>query len=273
MEGMTMVRYCFAVVAAATLALAAGQGWLGAEEPKTEVGKGHHWERLATKLGLSDKQKEEIHKIHADFDEKADPVEHQLWSLHHQEREAMRQVLTDEQRAKLPAVFKELRDQELQKIADKLNLTEEQRQKIGKVREEFETKFRELAAQKEKGDNVHRQFRELRHQFIAAVRPELTEEQRAKLPVILREEHRHWRNPEARRETFKAVGEKLGVSAEQKEQLKKIRDEYSPKAEALAAKLKEMHQDEHAAIEKVLTEDQRTKWQELRKSRGLGEEK
>jgi Spy/CpxP family protein refolding chaperone len=268
---MTMLRYRFAVAAAAALALVAGKGWLGAEEPKTEVGKGHHWERLAAKLGLSDKQKEDIHKIHADFDEKADPVEHQLWALHHQEHEAMRQVLTDEQKAKLPMVFKEMRDQELQKIADKLNLTEEQRQKVAKVREEFEKKFHDLAAEKEKGEHVHRKFRELRHQFIAAVRPELTDDQRAKLPVILREEHRHWRNPESRREIFKAVGEKLGVSAEQKEQIKKIRDEYSPKCEALAAKLKDMRHDEHAAIEKLLTDEQRTKWQELRKNRGAEE--
>jgi Spy/CpxP family protein refolding chaperone len=166
-----------------------------------------------------------------------------------------------------------MRDQELQKIADKLGLTEEQRQKIGKVREEYEKKFHDLAAQKEKGEKVHRQFRALRHEFIAAVRPELTDEQRAKLPVILREEHRQWRNPVTRREIFKSIGEKLGVTPEQKEQIKKIRDEYNPKVEPLVTKLKEMHQEEHAAIEKVFTDEQRAKWQELRKSRGLGEEK
>ena len=55
-----------------------------------------------------------------------------------------------------------------------------------------------------------------------------------------------------RRELFKSVGEKLGVSVEQKEQFRKLHDEYDPKVKSLHAELRKLHHAEHAAIEKVL---------------------
>jgi len=259
-----MARFRFAVLVVAGLALAASGDRFLAEEP----GKKHdHLEKLAAKLKLDDKQKEEIRKIHADFEAKADPVEHQLWVLHHEEREAMQKVLTAAQRAQVPEALKGLADQEFQKATAELKLSDEQKAKIGKIREEYEPKFRELAAGKEKGEKVHKQFRELRHQMTGAIRAELNGEQRDKLPIVMREEHRFWRNPESRRELFKALGEKLGVSADQKEQFRKLHDEYESKVKLLHTELKKLHQEEHAAIEKVLTEEQRAKWKELHKGR------
>jgi len=260
---MTMVWHRFAVLAVATLALAAGG--LRAEEPK-EPGKKHdRLEMLATKLGLDDKQKEELRKIHQEFDKKSDPVEHQIWALHHEEHEAIRKVLTDEQRTKAREAMKEMKEKEFEKLATKLGLSDDQKRKISEIREKYEPKFHELAAMKEKGENVHKQFRELRHEFLDAVRPDLTEEQRAKLPILLREEHHYWRNPEVQREHLKAVLDKLDLSAEQKEKIKKIQDEYEPKIKDEVSQLKKLHHEEHEAMEKVLTAEQRTKWQELRK--------
>jgi Spy/CpxP family protein refolding chaperone len=257
-----MVRCRLAVLA--VIVLAAGGGRFVADEP----GKKHdHLERLAAKLKLSDQQKEDIRKIHADFDARTDPIEHQLWVLRHEEREALKKVLTDEQRARMADTLKAMRDAELQKIAGELKLTDEQRQKIGKIREEFEPKFRELAGQKEKGEAVHKQFRELRQQFLTAVRAELTDEQRDKLPAIMREEHRLWRNVEARREHLKALGDKLGLSAEQKDQCRRIHAELDGRVKELATQIRQFHRDEHTAVEKVFTDDQKAMWREWLKGR------
>jgi len=264
MEVLSMVRFRSIAFAVAGLALAANSGRFFAEEPAK---KNEHLEKLAAKLKLDDKQKEQIRTIHADFDAKADPVENQLWTLHHEEREAAHKVLTAEQRARAPEILKGLADQEFQKATAVLKLSDEQRAKVAKIREEYEPKFKEAATGKETGEKAHKQFRELRHQVVAALRAELNDEQREKLPLVLREEHRFWRNPERRRELFKALGEKLDVNAEQKEQFRKLHDEYDPKIKPLHAELKKLHQEEYAAVEKVLTEEQRAKWKELHKGR------
>ena len=169
---------------------------------------------------------------------------------------------------KLPGVLKASRDKEFEALADKIGLTGEQKKKLEEVREENEKKFREAAAQQ--GDEGRRQFRELRREFYAAIGKELTDEQRAKLPGVLRTEYHVWRDPEARREFLKGIGDELGLSAEQKEELKKIRSEYNEKTEKPLADLKQLRQDEHAAVDKVLTAEQREKVQELRKQRESG---
>lgn len=256
------------VMALTLLALAAG-GQLVAEE-KGQPGRRHdRLEALASKLGLSDQQKEEIRKIHADYDKKMDPLEEQLWALHHAEHEAMSKVLTEDQRAKLPEVMKEVMHKELDKMADKLGLTEAQKQKVEKIHEMYAKKFRDLAAQK--GENARHKFHELRSEAMATVGKDLNDEQRARLHSVMREEFHRMHDPAVRREHLKAFADKLGLSAEQKEQVQKVHNEYEQKIEKLAEQLKQLHKDEHAAVEKVLTEEQRTKLRELLKSRGRGE--
>src|SRR5580704_16895003 len=125
MEVITMVRFRFAVLAVAGLVLAANGGRFLAGEKGEPAKKHDHLERLAAKLKLDDKQKEEIRKIHTDFEAKADPVEHQLWVLHHEQREAMQKVLTAAQRAQAPQALKGLADQEFQKATAELNLNDE----------------------------------------------------------------------------------------------------------------------------------------------------
>jgi Spy/CpxP family protein refolding chaperone len=264
--GMTMLRYCLAGLAAVLMVLVVGTGRFTAEDPKGDEGKQHQLhDALAAKLGLVGPQREEIRKIHADFAKEAEPVENQLCTLHHEEFQQMRQVLTDDQQARLPEVLKAMRDKEFQAIGNKLGLSDDQKQRVEKVRDEYAKKFHELMSQKDVGENLHKQFRHLRHQFLAAIVPDLTADQRAKLPILMHQEFRYWHNPEVQREHFKAVADKLGVSAEQKEKLQKICAEYDPKVEKLEGQLRKLHEDAHAAFEKVLTPDQRTKLQELKK--------
>jgi hypothetical protein len=264
--GLDMVRYRLAALAAAVAVLAAGTGKFTAAEPKDEIGKGHdRLEALAAKLGLSNQQKEEMHKIHADFQKQAEPIENQLWALHHAEYRQLREVLKDEQRSCLPEVLKAIREREFQAVAAKLGLSDEQKQQIEKVREDYAMRFHDLIRDKQPGENVHKQFRELRRQFMAAIRPDLNDEQRALLPVIMHEEYRYWHNPEVERAYLKAVGDKLGLTPEQKEKVQKICAESDPKIEKLDAQLKTLHDEEHAAFHKALTPEQRTKLRELRK--------
>jgi Spy/CpxP family protein refolding chaperone len=173
--------------------------------------------------------------------------------------QAVHKVLTDAQRTKLAEDLKGMREKEFAALADKLGLSADQKTKIGKVRGEFEPKFRMLAMSKEKGENVHKQFRELRHEFLEEVRPVLTEEQRGKLPIRMREEHHHWRNAAWRHEHLKEVFDKLDLSADQKDQVKRIHAEYDPKIKAEHEELRKLHHEEHEAMEKVLTDAQRTK--------------
>ena len=258
--------------ALAILALAAG-GSLVADAPKPaeQPAKGHdRLDAMAAKLGLNDQQKEQIRAIHTDFDKKTADLEHQLWTLHHDEHQAMSKVLTDDQRGKLPGILQAARNKELDEIATRLGLTDDQKKKLEAVREEHEKKFQELAA---KGEEGRVQFHELRHVFHEAIGKELTDDQRAKLPGILREEYTEWRDPEKRREHLKAVGDELGLNDDQRGQLKKIHEDFDQKTKEPLAQLKQAREDEHAAVNKILTDDQRQKLEALRKERESGEKK
>lgn len=259
------LHFRFAALAVAVLGLLAAGGAGQADDKAKSATQTDHLDRLASRLNLNDQQKEAIHKIQADYDARVDPVEHRFWRLHREEYEAMKNLLTDTQRAKLPEAFKEMQGKEMMKFATELKLNDEQKQKIASICESFEPKFHELAAQKGQDEDLHKQFRELRHQMIREIRAQLKDDQRDKLPAVVREEHRYWRNPAMRNEHLKALGEKLGVTAEQKMQFRKILDEYDPKVMALHAEMKKLHQEEYTAIEKVLTEQQRTQWKDMHK--------
>lgn len=260
-----MVGHRIVATAFAILALAAGAGRLSAEErKKTESTRPDRLEALATKLGLDTRQKDEVRKIQNDFDKKADPLEQQLWTLHRDECAAMQKTLTAEQRAKLPDAVKAMWENELQKVAPQLRLTDDQQQKLRKIHDEFQPKFFVLVEQK--GADTFRSFCELRVQAIKAMRQELNEEQRALLPSFVRAEFHKLHNPASRREQLQIIADKLGVNKDEREQLQKILTEYDRQMEQPAAQLKQVHREEHAAIEKVLTAEQREKWQTMQKN-------
>jgi Spy/CpxP family protein refolding chaperone len=262
-------------VALATLALVAGVG-LTADPPQANQhargqhagqGHGHHSraDALAKRLGLSDEQKQNIHKIHQEYDQKEDPIEHQIVALHHEEREAMGKVLTEEQRQKARQLLREGMRKEFEKIGSELNLSAEQKEKIGKVRHEYEQKFHQLAS---KGEHKQGQLRDLRREEFHAIRQQLNEEQRHKLPGILRAEFHTWHNSATRHEHMKALADKLDLSSQEKEQLHKIHEEYGHKIHPLVEQLRKVHHAEREAVAQVLTPEQRTKFQELVKERG-----
>jgi Spy/CpxP family protein refolding chaperone len=267
-----MTSHRLAVTALTALALTAGLAIT--TRAYADQSAGTDQERLgawASKLGLNQQQQEKVQKICSDFREKAEPTEEQLWKLSHEEMDAVKGVLTPEQREKLPNAIKAEMTKECRMMADKLGLSDDQRQKINSIREEYEPKFREVCA--DSSETARKKMRELRSEFLADVRRVLNDNQKAKFFGVIREEFHQWRDPAMRHERLEEIADQLGVSSEEKAQIKKIHQEYQPKIERLVSQLKDTFHEERSAIDSVLTDDQRTKahemWQNLGAAAGI----
>src|SRR5262249_10368924 len=167
------------------------------------------------------------------------------------------------------------------------------RRRLGRLCAEYEPKFRGLVAPKQQGEDVgkeqamaiHRRIAELRLEFLAAVESGLTPEQRVRLAAVPREGPGlpafvaedaalvfvlltaglpHFAQPGA----LDALAEKLDLTAGQKKQFQAVAADYGPKIDRAGKQLLELRQEERAAMEKVLTEEQRAKWREMRKAGG-----
>jgi Spy/CpxP family protein refolding chaperone len=260
-----MASHRLLVTALTALALAAAS----AVTARADQPAGTDQERLsawASKLGLNPQQQERVQKVCGDFRERAQPVEEQLWKLFHEEIDAMKGVLTPEQREKLPAAIKTEMGKECRMIADKLGLSEDQREKAQRIREEYEPKFREVCA--ESSETARKKMHELRSQFFGDMRRVLNDDQKAKFFGVLHEEFHQWRDPAMRHERLEEIADQLGVNSDQKAQVQKICAEYKPKIERLTAQIKDIFHEERAAIDNVLTDEQRTKARQMWKDLG-----
>lgn len=233
----------------------------------SDMTKGHEMmSAWANKLGLSDQQKEQVKSICEESKKKADPVEEKLWKEIHEEFAEMKNVLTEDQRQKLPTAIKTVRSKECQEIENKLGLNEDQKQKIARIRNEYEPKFYDVA--QESTEAARKKMHELKSEFFSEIRQVLNQDQKAKLVGVLREEFHQWRNPEVRHERLMEVADQLGVNADEKAQLEKIHAKYQPKVQELFTQLKDVCQQERTSIEKILTDQQRMKAQEMWKDLG-----
>jgi hypothetical protein len=258
-----MFKNANALLASAMLVVAVGGSQaIAADTDARPANNGQKWlDAVGAKVGLSDRQKEEIRTIRTDSKTMKEPLERQLWTLHHEEFQALRNVFTDEQRAKLRDARRAKRDKAFERIAAKLGLNDEQKKQIQKIREEYEPRRRQIYA--EKDGNAWARSRKLRHEEFAAVRGQLTEEQRARLPGALREVYHGRRNAMARRANFKGLAEQLALSTDQKERVREIRADFDQKTRPLASQLRQFFHEEHEAVAKVLTDEQRAKLHEM----------
>jgi len=253
------------VLTALAVLLLAGGNRVSAEKRK-QAAQGHdRLAALAEKLGLSSDQKQQVGKIHHDYDQKEDKVEAQIRHQRHEEFEAVEKVLTPEQRKQVPGLLKAEREKELHQIGAKLHLSDQQKERIHKIRADYDSKIDKAGAGK--GEKASEQVRHLRRQEFAAIRKELNDEQRAQVPGIFREEMRTWRDPAARRQRLKAIADKLGLSEDQRKQIHEIHAKHDPQVHQLHEQLRDLHHQEHEAVSKVLNDEQRQKLQELRKAR------
>ena len=272
MEGIAMVRSVAKI--GLMIALTAGWGSLAAaQETKDRQGQQQQHgmmharlETLTAKLNLNKQQQEAIQKIFTEFDEKTGRLDRQLWTLHDQECTSLIKILTDDQRNKLPAVLKQEREQELNKIAMRLGLTDDEKQRIRAVCEKFEPQFEQLIHQKA-DTNVNR-VHELRHEVLTAVQNALGDEHRGKLPGILREEFQQWHDPAMRSQHLNEIADKLSLNDNQREQARGIIAEFDKQRKEPVAQLHQMQTEERAAVEKLLNDEQRNKLRELLKGGG-----
>ena len=263
-----VARYVFGT-SIALLALVAGINRLAAqEESSRDAARGHEYriDALMDKLGLNDQQREQVRKIRTDFDKKEEPIEKQLWTLHQEECQALQSTLNEQQRKELPNIMRDAWNKEFQKVAEKLNLTSDQKQRVEKIRDEYQPKF--MALMQSKGsEDAFKQFHDLREQAHKQVREVLNDDQRARFPTILREEFHKWHEQAFRQQFVKDLAQKLGLSNDQRDKLQKECADSNKKIEQTAGQLKKLHHEEFAAMEKVLTADQRQKLEQWEKSK------
>ena len=257
-----MVWQRLAVTAFTILALASGSVLPSQAEEKQPLGKGSdRLDALARKLNLSDAQKEKVKKVYADFDKKAAPLIRQLCTQRDEEWQALQNALDEGQREKLKEVLKAQAAKELQSIAQKLNLSEKQKEKVEKIRQDFWKKFLNLSIKK--GENMAREYRELHMDVVLAGRQALTPEQCTKLHAIQKQDFDDWHDFIYRPDHLKALGEQLGLSAEQLKQLQEACASHERKLEKPRTQIKDLCKEECAALDKVLTAEQKTKLHEV----------
>jgi len=255
------------VAGMAVALLFVGASFANAQANANAQGKKHDFAAaLTAKLGLNNQQAEEVRKICTEFDAKKEPIEEQLFVAHHEARAEMQKLLTDEQRAKAPQVIKQEKERELQSIAAKVGLTDQQLKQVEGTLSQFHNKFQELSGQKP--EDVRKQFHELKREVCAAVGKDLNDEERIRLAGVMREEFQHWQQPGFKREHVRAFEDKLGLTAEQKTKADKIIADCEKASEKPIAQLKEMCQQEREAIAKVLSNEQKTQLNQIMKSRG-----
>jgi hypothetical protein len=259
-EGMISRRIGCALVGLAALVMI---GPLQGDEPKASS-RGHCvLNALAQKLGLSDEQIKQVRHLHDAYDKKSEPLREEISKLRHEQHQAIKEVLTEQQRAEMPTVMHAEVKKALQEVASKLGLSEEQQQKAQKIAKEYQAKCDEVM--KEKTPD-HARMHALKIEGFEAFCGVLTDEQRVKLPGVLKEEMEIWHTPNAQGNLRSDIADRLQLSADQRKSIEKICSEFGPKIEKKKEQFRQIWKDEHAAVEKVLTEAQRTQFRELLKT-------
>jgi protein-disulfide isomerase-like protein with CxxC motif len=217
---------------------------------------------MARELNLSDRQKQQVKQIYADFDRKANPLIRQLCTNREEEWQALQNVLNEGRRAKLNEVLKAEAAKEMQSIAQKLNLSEEQKERVEKIRKDFWKKFQNVCTQK--GENMAREYRQIYMEAVGAARQVLTPAQFAKLSAIQRQDfHEGLHDFAVRPAHLKAMAEQLGLGADQLNQMKQHCASCEKKRQRPEAEFKQLCKEECAALDMVLNAEQRAKLQHI----------
>jgi protein-disulfide isomerase-like protein with CxxC motif len=216
---------------------------------------------LARELSLNDRQKQQVRQIYADFDRKANPLIQQLCTHRDEEWQALQKILSEGGRAKLNEALKAQEAKELQSIAQKLNLTEEQKERVEKIRKDFWKKFQNVCAQK--GENMAREYRHAYMEAVGAAREVVRPGQFTKLSAIQKEDFHEGHDFAVRQAHLNAMADQLGLSADQRNQIKQHCATCEKKCEQPQAEFKQLCKEECAALEKVLNADQRAKLHQI----------
>jgi hypothetical protein len=245
-----------AVTAFVVLALASGY----VLPVQAQEGNAFSLDAVARKLNLSDQQKQQLEQIYADFDRKAEPLIRKLCKQRDEEWQGLQNVLSEDQRTKLKEVLKAQAAKELQSVAQALNLSEEQKKRVEKIRQRFWKKFLDLSIQD--GEHMARKYREICMEAVAAGHEVLTPEQRAKLPAVQRQDFEEWHDFIFRQDHLKELGQQLGLSDAQLSQLQKVCAAHEKNLEQAKAQLKQCCGEGCGALQRVLNAEQRARFHE-----------
>jgi len=234
-------------------------------------------EAAADRLGLSQEQRDKIKEIRSSRAEQCKALRDERRALLQEELKAIGSILTPEQRDKVKE-FAEDREERredrleqadqagrtglprfaaaratlaerIEAAAEKLGLTSEQRKKIGSA----------TASQAEQHADLRNKVREANEEEFKAIAAVLTPEQREKARQTV--ESRVLRAVAAMSiaDRLDALGDKLGLSADQRRQIAKSRAQFADQYRALRSDRRELLGEELKAIAAVLTPEQRDK--------------
>ena len=227
-------------------------------------------EAAAEKLGLSSDQREQIKKALSSHADRHAALRAKCREACKEEFKEVAAVLNPDQREKAHAIIemrvaraaaaKSVADR-LEAVADKLGLTAEQRRKIEESRAPLAGKFRALRSQR----------RELLQQELKTIAAILTPEQREmvkdfaddRVAIVEGSESNVIEAAKALKETIaerlEALGDKLGLSAEQRAEIRAVQASFADKFKAQRDQRKALRQEELKSLQGLLTPEQREK--------------
>jgi Spy/CpxP family protein refolding chaperone len=229
-------------------------------------------ESAAEKIGLTSEQRQQIIKTLSSHADRHAALKARCRDACEEEFKEIAAVLTPDQRPKAreyiemrvarAAAAKSVADR-LDAVADKLGLSADQRRKIEKVHSQFAAKYRELRSNR----------RELLQQEMKTIGAILTPEQRDMVKdfcedrVVTIEFVASGRDAaetanalkETIAERLEAFGNKLGISADQRAEIRAAHETFTDKFKAQRDQRKAVRQEELEALEGILTPEQRDK--------------
>jgi Spy/CpxP family protein refolding chaperone len=270
----------------AALFLATGSAVLAQEEkpfsPALEQLRETVPERLQTvadELGLTPEQRTKIRAAHAAFADKFEALRTARRELLQSELEAIRDVLTPEQRDQAKGLVEDLKEaakepgakrdwpevrplrdalsERIQSAAEHLALTADQRQKIREMHTPFAEKYRANRAER----------RNLVEAELKTIAEDLTPEQRNKARHYVEGRMVHAALAQSVAERLRTAADKLGLTDEQRGKIRETHGSYVDKYRALAHDRRALLHDELKAIGEQLTSDQREKARDLLEDR------
>jgi Spy/CpxP family protein refolding chaperone len=230
---------------------------------------------VADTLGLTDEQRTKIREAHAAFADRFQALRTQRRELLQSELEAIRDVLTPEQREAVKGFVEDLREaarepgaprdwpevaplrdalaERVQAADEKLALTPEQKTKIRDLHAPFAEKYRAQRAER----------RELVESELKAIAEGLTPEQRERARRYI--EGRMVRAAVVRSvaERLQVAADPLGLTDEQRRKIREIHAGFRDKFRALADGRRALLHDELKAIGGQLTSDQRDRVRDI----------
>jgi Spy/CpxP family protein refolding chaperone len=230
---------------------------------------------VADKLALTPEQRTKVREAHAAFSDKFQALRTQRRELLQSELDAIRDVLTPEQREAAKGFVEDqigaaretgakrdwpevcpLRDalaERIQAAAEKIALTPEQRTKIREMHAPFAEKYRAQRAER----------RNLIEAELMAIAEVLTPEQREKARRHVEGRMVHAHVVQSVAERLRTAADKLGLTEEQRTKIRETHAGFADKYRALGHERRALLHDEIKAISDQLTSDQRDRVQDF----------